>query len=176
MTDQFLKSSKAQTPHLNSLRALPSHHSHSHLTGVKLFPKVSRQRHSKWFTPLHLTAILLLITLPGMQTCPRPVSYTAINPVHLCTHAGSCWFSSLITWTHHNFVNTAQSSRASTAWQLRPRHGLLWIAYPKSHCFTVPGVAIASTRLQSHTDLLNPTWIWERLHLGWFGERVKALG
>lgn len=101
---------------------------------------------------------LLLITFPGMQTCPRPVSYTAINPVHLCTHAGPCWFFSLITWTHHNFVNTAQSSRTSTAWQLRPSHGPLWVAYPKSHCGTAPGASIASTRVQSHT--LNPTWIW----------------
>lgn len=102
-TDQFLRSSVAQIPHLNPLTALPSHHNHTYLIGVTLFLKVSRQRHSKWFTPPLSLSILLLIPFPGMQTCPRPVSYTAINPVHLCTHAGSCWFFSLITWTHSQF-------------------------------------------------------------------------
>lgn len=63
-TDQFLRSSEAQTPHLNSLTALPSHHSHSHLIGVTLFPKVSRQRHSKWLTPPHLTVRTAAYYLP----------------------------------------------------------------------------------------------------------------
>lgn len=136
-TDQFLKSSEAQTPHLNSLRALPSHH----ITAIPIwleshFSQKSVDRHSKWFTPLHLTAVLLLITFPDMQTCPRPVSYTAINPVHLCTYAGSCWFFSMITWTHHNFVNSPvqQSFNCLTA-QTKPWATMDCISYiPLFHC------------------------------------------
>lgn len=63
-TDQFLRSSEAQTPHLHSLTALPSHHSHSHLTGVTPSPKVSRQRHSEWFTPAHLPVHTAAHSLP----------------------------------------------------------------------------------------------------------------
>lgn len=179
-TDQFLRSSEAQTPHLNSLTALPSHHSHSHLIGGTLSPKASRQRHSKWFTPPHLPVHTAAYYLPWYAGLSQASVLHSHQSCPLCTHAGSCWFFALIPWTHHNFVNTVQSSRASTAWQLRPSHGLLWIAHPKSHCGTVPGASIASTRVQPHTSHLNPTWIWEGLHLGWtsqsFGlrEHVKT--
>lgn len=127
---------------------------------------------------LHLSISLPYCCLSPSLIC-RPVPgqwVTQPSILSTCVHMLAPVDFSQWLHGHITILWTAQSSRASTAWQLRPSHGLLWIAYPKYHCFTVPGVAIASTRLQSHSDLLNPTWIWERLYLGWCGEWVKALG
>lgn len=177
-TDQFLRSSEAQTPHLNSLTALPSHHSHSHLTGVTLFPKLSRQRHRKWrdrkwFTPPHLTTTAYYLPwyadlsqaseLHSHQSCP--LVYTCwLLLIFLIDYMDTSQFCEHSP-VQQNFCLTAQTKPWATM-----------VAYPKSHCGTAPGASIASTRVQSHTALPNPTWIWERLHLGWFGEQVKALG
>lgn len=87
-TDQFLRSSEAQTPHLSSLTALPPHHGHSHLIGVTLFPKVSRQRHSKWFTPPHLTVHTAAYYLP----CYADLSQASELPSHQsCPLVYTCW-------------------------------------------------------------------------------------
>lgn len=85
-TDQFLKCSEAQTPHLNSLRALPSHHSHSHLTGVTLFPKVSRQTQQMIYTsPSHCrTAAYHLPWYADLSQASELHSHQSCPLVYIC--------------------------------------------------------------------------------------------
>lgn len=87
-TDQFLRGSEAQTPHLNSLTALPSHHSPSHLIGVTLLGKVSRQRHSKWFTPPHLPVHTAAYSLPW---CADLSQASELHSHQSCLLVYTCW-------------------------------------------------------------------------------------
>ena len=176
-TDQFLKSSEAQTPCLNSLKALPSHHSHSHSAGVTLLPKASRYRHSKWFTPLRLTVhtatyYLSLVCRPVtgqwvIQPSILPTCVHTLSPVDF-----SHWLHGHITilWTQPSPAELQLLDSSDQA-----------IGYYRLHILN-PTVGFPWSSHIQHKGT-GPHWppksypnLWERVHFGWFCELVKASG